>query len=211
MRERVGFIAVVLAAALAPLSAQAPEASIGVGYLAPGRQTISVAGKPDQDMRIYQGGPVLDLGVHFLKGRWLEPRVRATGFFLDKGDATLQDGTAVDARAYGGMLVVEGQLHLWKPGRPGPYLTFGGGGLYYHYAINGFLGAPVRVSGDDAGVTGTVGAGLQLGAGWETEVRYDGHLTTHESAVFPVLLYDVDPNPSGLAFVVRKRFGAESD
>ena len=109
------------------------------------------------------------------------------------------------AETYGFTLVYEGQLHLWEPDRPGPYLTFGAGGMYYHYTMRGFLNTDDRFKGTDGGLTYSLGCGFQLGNGWELEARYDGHLTANEVTVAPLLLMKVDPNPSGVILLVRLR------
>ena len=200
-------LAILMFAALAPLAAQeeGPFLSAGLGVLLPGKQTIQETGQPDQKLEVYKGGPVVDLAAHWREGKWLEPRLRASGFYLAKGSALLSSGTEVGAETYGATLVYEGQLHLWQPDRPGPYLTFGAGAVYYHYTMRGFLNTDERIKGSDAGATFTLGCGFQLGDGWELEARYDGHFTANEVTVVPILLMKVDPNPTGVVLLVRKR------
>jgi hypothetical protein len=78
--------------------------------------------------------------------------------------------------------------------------------MHYRYAINGLLGTSARATGSDEGFTFSAGLGFQLGRGWEVEARADAHLTNEEVTVFPGLMLEVDPNPSGMVFLVRKRF-----
>jgi hypothetical protein len=198
----------ILAFATLPslLAAQdSPGYSGGFGLLYPGKQTIQEANEPDREQEIYKGGPVLEGAIHWRQGTWFEPRLRGTAFYLVRGDGTLASGQRLDAEAYGLTLVGEGQVHLWKPDRPGPYLTFGGGLVAYHYSLRGMLDSPERVSGNDGGVTLTGGLGFQFGHGWELEARFDGHLTAREVTVAPLLLLKADPNPSGFLLVLRKR------
>jgi hypothetical protein len=156
-------------------------------------------------MEVYAGGPVLEAALHWRQGRWLEPRLRGTAFWLFKGTATTADGTPLDGESSGFTLVGEGQLHLWRPDRPGPYLTFGGGLVGYHYAFRDRAGSTDATSGNDGGVTLTGGLGVQFGSGWELELRYDGHHTAREVTVAPLLLLKADPNPSGFLLVLRRR------
>jgi hypothetical protein len=206
MHRRTSLAILVLAGLVLPLAAQeGPGVSGGFGLLYPGKQTIQEANEPERDQEVYKGGPVLEGALHWRQGKWLEPRLRATAFYLFRGDGTLASGERLDAEAYGLTAVGEGQLHLWKPDRPGPYLTFGAGLVGYHYSIRGLLGSPQRVSGNDGGVTLTGGLGFQFGHGWELEARFDGHLTAREVTVAPLLLLKADPNPSGFLLVLRKR------
>jgi hypothetical protein len=206
MSRRLPLAVALLAALAGSLAAQeGPEISGGFGLLYPSRRTVREAGQSDQTRELYAGGPVLEAAGHWRQGRWLEPRLRGTAFWLFKGTATTADGTPLDAESYGFTLVGEGQLHLWRPDRPGPYLTFGGGLVGYHYAFRDKPGSTAAVSGNDGGVTVTGGLGVQFGAGWELELRYDGHLTTREVTVAPLPLLKADPNPSSFLLVLRRR------
>jgi hypothetical protein len=206
MPHRLSLAILALAALAGPLAAQeGPQLSGGIGFLYPGKHTIQEDNQPERTQEVYKGGPVLEAAAHWRQGTWLEPRLRGTAFYLFQGDGTLANGQRLDAKSYGLTVVGEGQLHLWHPDRPGPYLTFGAGLVGYHYTLRGLLDTPDQVSGTDGGVTVTGGLGWQMGAGWELEARFDGHLTAREVTVAPLLMVKADPNPSGFLLVLRKR------
>jgi hypothetical protein len=206
MSPRLTPVALLCAFLVVPLAAQdRPDLSGGFGVLYPGRRTIREAGQPDQRQEIYAGGPVLEAAGHWRQGRWLEPRLRGTAFWLFKGTATAADGAPLDGEGYGFTLAGEGQLHLWRPDRPGPYLTFGTGLAGYHFAFRDRAGSTGAMSGNQGGPVLAAGLGFQFGAGWELELRYDGHLITREATVATVPLLKADPNPSGFLLVLRRR------